>query len=185
MTSILRKPIDKFFDEDYLGYATYVVENRAIPSVIDGFKPTQRKIICAANRVWKTGNEKFLKIFQLAGTVAATMYYHHGDCLDYSTKILLHDGTYITIGDWYENFPDAKLELISFDEATNEWKIGIGHSPRIGNNTDEEIEIELESGETFSCTGNHPFYTTNRGWVNAEDLTDDDNIFQHHDDITF
>jgi DNA topoisomerase-2 len=79
MTSTLRKPIDKFFDEEYLGYATYVVENRAIPSVVDGFKPTQRKVICAANRVWKTGNEKVLKVFQLAGTVAATMYYHHGD----------------------------------------------------------------------------------------------------------
>jgi len=78
-TQELRKPIDAFFDEEYLGYAKYVVENRAIPSVIDGFKPTQRKIICAANRVWKTGNEKPLKVFQLAGTVAATMFYHHGD----------------------------------------------------------------------------------------------------------
>ena len=74
-----KKPIDAFFDEEYLGYAKYVVENRAIPSVIDGFKPTQRKIIYAANRVWKSGNEKPLKVFQLAGTVAATTYYHHGN----------------------------------------------------------------------------------------------------------
>lgn len=73
------KPIDQFFDEEYLGYAKYVVENRAIPSVIDGFKPTQRKIIHAANKVWKSGNEKPLKVFQLAGTVAATTFYHHGN----------------------------------------------------------------------------------------------------------
>ena len=75
----VKKPIDAFFDDEYLGYAKYVVENRAIPSVIDGFKPTQRKVICAANRVWKSGNEKPLKVFQLAGTVAASMFYHHGD----------------------------------------------------------------------------------------------------------
>ena len=73
------KTIDEFFDEEYLGYAKYVVENRAIPSVIDGFKPTQRKIICAANRTWKTGAEKPLKVFQLSGKIADTMYYHHGD----------------------------------------------------------------------------------------------------------
>jgi len=177
MTSTLRKPIDKFFDEEYLGYATYVVENRAIPSVVDGFKPTQRKVICAANRVWKTGNEKVLKVFQLAGTVAATMYYHHGDCLDPSTKILLNDGSYITVAEWYENFPQERLELISFNEETCEWVTGIGHSPRIGSITDEEIEIELESGEIFKCTGNHPFFTINRGWVKAQDLTENDEIF--------
>ena len=59
----IKKPIDAFFDDEYLGYAKYVVENRAIPSAIDGFKPTQRKVICAANRVWKSGNEKMLLNF--------------------------------------------------------------------------------------------------------------------------
>ena len=78
-TQEIRKPIDAFFDEEYLSYAKYVVENRAIPSVIDGFKPTQRKVIHASNKVWKSGNEKPLKVFQLAGTVAATTFYHHGN----------------------------------------------------------------------------------------------------------
>jgi DNA topoisomerase-2 len=55
------------------------VEERAIPSVIDGFKPTQRKVIFIANKVWKNGSEKPLKIFQLAGRVAADAFYHHGD----------------------------------------------------------------------------------------------------------
>jgi DNA topoisomerase-2 len=55
--------------------------------VIDGFKPTQRKVAHAANKVWKTGNEKPLKVFQLAGTVAATTFYHHGNASLESTII--------------------------------------------------------------------------------------------------
>lgn len=77
--SIAKRKVDEFFDNEYLNYAKYVVENRAIPSVIDGFKPTQRKVAHVANQVWKTGNEKPLKVFQLAGTVAANAYYHHGN----------------------------------------------------------------------------------------------------------
>jgi len=77
--SVPKRKVDEFFDNEYLNYAKYVVENRAIPSVIDGFKPTQRKVAHVANQVWKTGNEKPLKVFQLAGTVAANAYYHHGN----------------------------------------------------------------------------------------------------------
>lgn len=73
------KSVTEYLDNEYLSYAKYVVENRAIPSVIDGFKPTQRKIIFTANRVWKNGSEKPLKIFQLSGKVAAESFYHHGN----------------------------------------------------------------------------------------------------------
>ena len=59
--------VEDFFDNEYKGYAVYTIENRAIPSAIDGFKPSQRKIAYAANRLWKTGNEKPLKVFQLGG----------------------------------------------------------------------------------------------------------------------
>jgi DNA topoisomerase-2 len=73
------KSVSAYLDNEYLAYAKYVVENRAIPSVIDGFKPTQRKIIFTANRAWKSGSEKPLKIFQLSGKVAAESFYHHGN----------------------------------------------------------------------------------------------------------
>jgi DNA gyrase/topoisomerase IV subunit A len=79
----MRKPeiktVTDYLDNDYKEYAVYVVEERAIPSVIDGFKPTQRKVIFVANKVWRNGSEKPMKIFQLAGRVAADAFYHHGD----------------------------------------------------------------------------------------------------------
>lgn len=74
-----KRTVTSFFDKEYLEYAKYVVENRAIPSCIDGLKPTQRKVVHVANKIWKTGNEKPMKLFQLAGMVAAQAYYHHGN----------------------------------------------------------------------------------------------------------
>ena len=71
--------ITEFLSNEYKDYATYTIENRAIPSCIDGLKPVNRKIIYVANDIWKTGNEKALKIFQLAGAVANQAYYHHGN----------------------------------------------------------------------------------------------------------
>jgi len=76
---IAKRTVEDFFGKEYRDYALYVVESRAIPSVIDGLKPSQRKIIHAANKIWKTGKEKPMKLFQLAGNVAATTMYHHGN----------------------------------------------------------------------------------------------------------
>lgn len=73
------KTISEFLSSEYKEFAMYVIEGRAIPSVIDGFKPTQRKIIHIANQIWRTGNEKTLKVFQLSGKVASDCFYHHGD----------------------------------------------------------------------------------------------------------
>ena len=73
------KDVTAYLSEEYAAYGMYTIENRAIPSVIDGFKPTQRKIIYVANRVWKSGSEKPVKVFQLGGRIAADAHYHHGD----------------------------------------------------------------------------------------------------------
>jgi DNA topoisomerase-2 len=72
------RQVEDFFDNEYKDYAIYVVKHRAIPSVVDGFKPSQRKIAYAANRLWKTGNEKPMKVFQLGGQAAAMSFFHHG-----------------------------------------------------------------------------------------------------------
>ena len=92
MNAVKRKAQD-FFDTEYLGYARYVVENRAIPSLVDGFKPSQRKIAYAANKLWKTGKEKPMKVFQLGGQAAAISFFHHGSL----------DGTIIGMTQTFKN----------------------------------------------------------------------------------
>ena len=74
-----QKSITDYLNDEYAAYGMHTIENRAIPSVIDGFKPTQRKVIYVANRVWKSGSEKPIKIFQLGGRIAAEAQYHNGD----------------------------------------------------------------------------------------------------------
>lgn len=72
--------INDFLNNDYKDYALYTIENRAIPSVIDGLKPVQRKILACSVKLWKgVSGEKTKKIFQLAGSTAADYKYHHGD----------------------------------------------------------------------------------------------------------
>lgn len=44
-------------------------------------------------------------------------------------------------------------------------------------NINEDIlEIELENGKIIECTKEHEFYTENRGWVEAQNLTENDEI---------
>jgi intein/homing endonuclease len=40
----------------------------------------------------------------------------------------------------------------------------------------EVIELCLSNGEKITCTEDHPFLTKNRGWVCANDLTEEDDI---------
>lgn len=176
------KSITEFLSNEYKEFAMYVVEGRAIPSIIDGLKPSQRKVIQVANQIWKTGSEKTLKVFQLSGKVASDCYYHHGDCLSHETEIVMEDGSIITIGEWFEKYPDKQFNLISYDEKNSKFVTGIGHSPRIGSVTDVEYEIVMEDDSIFKCTGNHPFLT-HRGWVNAEDLLDTDEIKSFYDSL--
>jgi len=79
MKQVKNKTVTEYLDQEYAMYGMYTLENRAIPSVIDGFKPTARKIIFIADKVWRTGSEKPLKIFQLGGRIASEAHYHHGD----------------------------------------------------------------------------------------------------------
>ena len=76
---MIEKSITDFLSVEYKEFAMYSIEGRAIPSVIDGFKPTHRKVIHVCNQIWKNGSEKPLKVFQLAGKVASDAFYHHGN----------------------------------------------------------------------------------------------------------
>lgn len=76
--SIQVRTVEDFFDHELRDFALYTIENRALASVVDGFKPSQRKIAHAAKLVWKTGKEKPMKVFQLGGFAASATMFHHG-----------------------------------------------------------------------------------------------------------
>jgi intein/homing endonuclease len=48
--------------------------------------------------------------------------------------------------------------------------------------TDELYVIEVD-GQSVTVTGEHPFYTKDRGWVEARHLTEDDELLCDIDDL--
>lgn len=74
-------------------------------------------------------------------------------------------------------------EVLNFNIETGEfvftnplWVIPTPHS-----NGKDKLELEFEDGTIIKCTADHEFYTTNRGWVKAKDLADDDDIKNYHE----
>jgi DNA topoisomerase II len=70
------KTVDQFLDVDYKNYAEEVAFRRALPSVIDGFKPVRRKIFYY---MLKNKNAGFIKVSAIAGGIAEKCNYQHGD----------------------------------------------------------------------------------------------------------
>lgn len=73
------RSVTDFLNNELREYALDVLENRCIPSCIDSFKPSQRKVVYVAEKIWKNSNEKPMKVFQLTGRTAMEAYYHHGN----------------------------------------------------------------------------------------------------------
>ena len=73
-----KRTITNFLNTEYLNYAFSVLEERAIPSVIDGFKPGARKIM-HASLAGTTKDGKLYKLLALSGDAMRVSLYSHGD----------------------------------------------------------------------------------------------------------
>lgn len=73
-----KRTITNFLNTEYLNYAFSVLEERAIPSVIDGFKPGARKIM-HASLAGTTKDGKLYKLLALSGDAMRVSLYAHGD----------------------------------------------------------------------------------------------------------
>lgn len=66
---------EDFVNKELVCFSKYDVL-RSIPSMVDGFKPTQRKILFCA---FKRNLQSDVKVAQLAGYIAEHSAYHHGE----------------------------------------------------------------------------------------------------------
>ena len=68
------KHIDALYGDWFLDYASYVILERAVPHINDGFKPVQRRIM---HSLWEKDDGRYNKV---ANVVGHCMQYHpHGD----------------------------------------------------------------------------------------------------------
>jgi len=69
-------PISEFINNEMISFSIYD-NNRSIPSVIDGLKPSQRKALWAGLKLLTTSKD--YKVAQFANEVAKISQYHHGE----------------------------------------------------------------------------------------------------------
>lgn len=124
----LEKNISLFFNEEFI---TYSIDScvRAIPSVVDGWKQSHRKIAYAA---FLKNITKAIKVSQFAGYVAENTNYHHGEqnlhdtiikmaqCFIGSNNIPLfdRDGQFGSRDELGKDAADARYIFILLDELS-------------------------------------------------------------------
>lgn len=76
--SIKRIPYTEFFDKELRAFSISNAK-RAVPGLLDGFKPSQRKIFftCLLKNLY--GSSKQIRVAQLSGAVSELANYHHGE----------------------------------------------------------------------------------------------------------
>ncbi|KAA0151328.1 hypothetical protein FNF31_06864 [Cafeteria roenbergensis] len=85
-------PVSTFIDEELIEFSWADV-HRSIPSVVDGLKPSQRKVLFACLARARKGGVSTgeggaeYKVAQLAGAVAEATAYHHGEASLISTIV--------------------------------------------------------------------------------------------------
>lgn len=83
-----RLPLHLFSEKAYLDYSMYVILDRALPSVADGLKPVQRRILYAMSELGLSAAAKFKKSARTVGDVLGK-FHPHGDSACYEAMVLM------------------------------------------------------------------------------------------------
>lgn len=157
--------IEYFTDNYYKEYSMYVLEQRAIPSYIDGFKPVQRKLIYASLKLPK---DKEVKVSELGASIAS--------CVSGDTVIDVN-GNFITIAEYYSSWKPTDI-ITAFDENTLE-SISANVLDVIKKEPKEIFILELEDSTTLEVTAEHLVMTRDRSWQKVSDLLETDYILKY------
>lgn len=110
-----------------------------------------------------------------------TIYQSNLCCLTGDTEIeIQYDGIIMktTIADfterWTLGFYGNEVLVKSWDSNKIVWQ-NVSNA-MLTKETDELVEIETESGQVIRCTSDHKIFTTNRGWVEAQNLEETDDL---------
>ena len=126
--------IDDMYSDWFIDYASYVILERAVPSIHDGLKPVQRRIL---HSLKEKDDGRYNKV---ANVVGHTMQYHpHGDASIADALVVMGQKSLLidTQGNWGNIFTgdkaaasryiEARLSkfalMIAFNAKTTEWAL--------------------------------------------------------------
>ncbi len=81
-------PLRNFAEKAYLDYSMYVILDRALPSIADGLKPVQRRIVYAMSELGLKSTAKYKKSARTIGDVLGK-FHPHGDSACYEAMVLM------------------------------------------------------------------------------------------------
>ncbi len=81
-------PLEKYTEKAYLDYSMYVILDRALPTLGDGLKPVQRRIIYAMSELGLSAASKHKKSARTVGDVLGK-FHPHGDSACYEAMVLM------------------------------------------------------------------------------------------------
>lgn len=82
------RPLTDFAEKAYLDYSMYVILDRALPNIADGFKPVQRRIVYAMSELGLKATSKHKKSARTVGDVLGK-FHPHGDSACYEAMVLM------------------------------------------------------------------------------------------------
>ena len=114
---------------------------------------------------------------QIAFAIKQILAEHPNDkgiihCIDGDANVTMASGRTkslrdVQIGDQVLSYNEEE-KMFEAQEVTNFWNRGVKST----------LTIELENGKTITCTPDHKFLTHNRGWVEAQYLTQADDLIE-------
>lgn len=135
---------------------------------IEAVRMRIKKLYPIANRIIDLINSKEIDIIALDEI--------HLNCLTHDTLIRTDCGL-MQLGDIVEN--KLNVNVLSYDITTDSMiykPITNWHTVQVTSQLVEIVVKEDQNLRVIRCTPNHEFYTRNRGWVAAFDLTESDDI---------
>jgi topoisomerase-4 subunit A len=81
-----QEPLKSFAERAYLDYSMYVILDRALPSLADGLKPVQRRILYAMSELGLAAGSKHKKSARTVGDVIGK-FHPHGDSACYEAMV--------------------------------------------------------------------------------------------------
>lgn len=112
--------IYEFIHKELVAYS-YAAVQRAIPNIMDGFKPSQRKVYYGS--IWENiyGEEREMKVAQLGSAVSKITHYHHGEASLYGTIVQMAQN-FVGTNNINLLFPDGQFgtRLAGGDDAASE-----------------------------------------------------------------
>lgn len=92
-----------------------------------------------------------------------------------------HGESLVLTNSGYRKIIDIEIgdTIVNYNEITNEFKLDtvINKYENLSKSLNEKMyELNFDNGRNIRVTGNHKFLTENRGWIRADELTENDEI---------